>query len=139
MTAKRNYTGLSAVTCDSAEAARTITLTKTQLEDRVTSIGFGVTFAAGAAGTTVLNVAIYKTADDGATRWCLIPSWEDIGDGIAEGYGYTARKTFAGTTGTIWIDVDARNCKGVKAIVSTDTADAGDTVTVDVCSDYNKG
>ena len=134
--AKKQLTGLSSVACDAAEADRTITLTRDDLNDLVTSIGFGFSFVPGAAGDTVITVVLYKSCDNGST-WHRVPAWNDQGSGLFVGSDFSQRVTLTETDG-FWVDVDMKNANAVKMIFSTDTADALDAMTVSACAEYGR-
>lgn len=136
MSAKRQHTGLSSVACDATEALRTITLDDDDEIERASSVGFYFTFANGAAGTTIITVTVYKSANKG-TRWCQVPAWTYAGSGKYTGEDYTQEITVT-AAGDFMVDVDMRNANAVKMVFATDTADAADAMTVDVCSDYNR-
>ena len=136
MLAKKRHTGLTAVACNAAEAARTITLDVDDEMDRATSVGIGYSFTPGAAGVTVVTVVLYKSAN-GGTTWIRVPAWTYAGGGIYDGEDYSQRVTLA-AAGTFWVDVNMSNANALKAVFSTDTADAADAMTATVMSDFNR-
>lgn len=133
---KKSLTGLTAVACDAAEAARTLEFTPADGMDQARSIGFGYSFTPAAAGTTVITVVLYKSGD-GGTTWIRVPAWSFADAGKYTGANYSQEVTLT-AAGTFWVDCEMENANAVKAVFSTDTADAADEMDCSVCYGYEK-
>lgn len=119
---------LSGVAANAGESSRTITLVGDEMK-RALDAGVCVSLSKRTAATAI-TVAIYKSANGGRS-WGAVPALGLAGTGVAAAKDYSISKAVTAVD-SIFVDVNIRNCDGLKIVVGATGGGAGDLLDADV-------